>query len=154
MSLRVRLVLVVLVLTGVGLVISGVLTSSAMRSYLSKRVDDRLSGIEAFALRRLTEPSAGTSETANQFGNGSFSGAAVLPRGANGDVLATRYDPSGRIVREFVPPFSNASDILQSVPESVLNLPDQGKRSGPTKRSRAFAIASSPNRSRTRATSR
>jgi two-component system OmpR family sensor kinase len=119
----VRLVLVVLVLTGVGFVISGVLTSSALRSYLSKRVDARLSDIQPFALRRLTEPTPGS----GQFGNGTFPAGGELPRGANGDVLAARYDSNGQIVRQFLPPFSNASDILQSVPESVLRPARQGQ---------------------------
>jgi two-component system OmpR family sensor kinase len=126
MSLRVRLVLVVLVLTGVGLVVSGVATSSALRSYLSQRVDDRLNSVEPFAVRRLTEP---------VFNNGPIfsesipSGATLPPAGASGDVLAARYDASGRVVRELVPPFSNTSDVVKAVPTSVLQSARDGESS-------------------------
>jgi two-component system OmpR family sensor kinase len=115
-SLRVRLVLVVLVLTGVGLVVSGVATSSALRSYLLQRVDDRLTAVEPFALRRLAEPFANPGPVFNQ---GTPAGAAVLPEGASGDVLAARYDASGHVVREFVPPFANAA-VVSAVPASLL----------------------------------
>jgi two-component system OmpR family sensor kinase len=116
MSLRVRLVVVVLVLTGVGLVISGVATSSALHSYLLKRVDDRLSGVEPFAVRRLAEPAVGTSPAPSEV----ITSGAVAPQGFNGDVFAARYDASGNVVREFASPFSNAAGILRAVPTSVL----------------------------------
>src|SRR5262249_29664649 len=45
---------------------------------------------------------------------------AVLPQGVTGDVLAARFDASGRVVREFVPPFANAAGVVQAVPPSVL----------------------------------
>jgi two-component system OmpR family sensor kinase len=130
MSLRVRLVLIVLVLTGVGLVVSGFATSSALRSYLLQRVDDRLNAVQPFALRRLTEPPVTTGPIFNE---GLPAGASVLPQGAAGDVLAARFDPSGHVVRMFVPPFANANGVLQSVPSSVL----QPARQGQTKWSEA-----------------
>jgi two-component system OmpR family sensor kinase len=115
-SLRVRLVLVVLVLTGVGLVVSGFATGSALRSYLLQRVDDRLTAVEPFALRRLTEPVLNPTPPFNE----GLPSGAVLPQGVTGDVLAARFDASGRVVREFVPPFANAAGVVQSVPASVL----------------------------------
>jgi two-component system OmpR family sensor kinase len=125
-SLRVRLVLVVLVLTGVGLVVSGFATSSALRSYLLKRVDDRLTAVQPFALRRLTEPVFNTSPPFNE---GVPAGASALPRGVNGDVLAARYDSSGRVVRQFVPPLSNSAGVVQAVPASLLQPAREGQTS-------------------------
>jgi two-component system OmpR family sensor kinase len=129
-SLRVRLVLVVLVLTGVGLVVSGFATSSFLRSYLLKRVDDRLTAIEPFGLRRLTEPVVNTGPLFNE---GLPAGASVLPQGANGDVLAARFDPAGHVVRQLVPPFANATGVVQAIPSSLL----QPAREGQTKWSEA-----------------
>ncbi len=117
MSLRVRLVLVVLVLTGVGLVVSGFATSSALRSYLSQRVDDRLTSVEPFAVRRLSEPEFNNNPA---FGQSIASGATTPPAGANGDVLAARYDASGHVVRQLVSPFSDTSAVVQAIPTSVL----------------------------------
>jgi two-component system OmpR family sensor kinase len=123
-------VLVVLVLLGVGLMVSGVATTSALRSYLLQRLDDRLTRVEPLALRRLTETAAPA---------GSFvpipssTGVAAPPPGVNGDVLAARFDRNGAIVREFVPPFTDADAILRAVPASLLT----PARSGNTVRSEA-----------------
>src|SRR6266480_7943007 len=126
MSLRVRLVLVVLVLTGVGLVVSGVATSSALRSYLLQRVDQRLADLQPFAVRRLTEPAVTVGPAPGEVIS---AGAGTPPKGANGDVLAARYDPSGKVVRQFVPPFSNAAGIVQAVPVAVLAPARSGRTS-------------------------
>ena len=131
MSLRVRLVLVVLVLLGVGLVVSGVATTSALRSYLLQRLDDRLTRVEPLALRRLTETAVPTGPLAPV--PSSTGVAAPPPPGANGDVLAARFDRSGAIVREFVPPFTDANAVLRAVPASLLT----PARSGNTVRSEA-----------------
>jgi two-component system OmpR family sensor kinase len=126
-SLRVRLVLVVLVLTGVGLVVSGVATTSALRSYLLQRLDARLIGVEPVAVRRLSEPAP--PETTNRaFEQPQSGGANLAPPGGNGDVLAARFDANGALVRELVPPFSNVDDVLRSVPASLL----QPARTGQT----------------------
>ena len=126
MSLRVRLVLVVLVLTGVGLVVSGFATSSALRSYLLTRVDDRLTAVQPFALRRLTEP---VFNATPPFNEGVPAGTSALPQGVNGDVLAARYDSSGRVVRQFVPPLSNSAGVVQAVPVSLLQPARDGQTS-------------------------
>src|SRR5256885_16581352 len=93
MSLRVRLVLVVLVLTGVGLVVSGVATSSALRSYLLQRVDQRLADLQPFAGRRLTEPAVPVGPAP---GGGISAGAGPPPEGAEGGRPAGPLDPNGQ----------------------------------------------------------
>ena len=49
MSLRARLVLVVLVLMTIGLVASDIATAAPLRSYLLRRVDERLDATAGFA---------------------------------------------------------------------------------------------------------
>src|SRR5581483_283890 len=114
MSLRARLVLVVLVLTGVGLVLSGLATTSALRSYLLKRVDDRIERAEPFAIRRLTDP-PGT--PFSNFGTGNVN---VGPVQGGNDVVAVRFDRDGKAVRELVPPFSNVDRALDAVSSDAL----------------------------------
>jgi two-component system OmpR family sensor kinase len=132
-------VLVVLVLTGVGLVVSGFATTSALRSYLLERLDDRLTSVEPLALRRLVEPAPGVPTGTVVLPPAT--GVAVLPTGTNGDVVAARFDQNGTIVREFAPPFTDAGSILRAVPESLLT----PARSGETVRTEA-TIAGVPYR--------
>ncbi len=56
-------------------------------------------------------------------------GASALPQGVNGDVLAARYDSSGRVVRQFVPPLSNSAGVVQAVPVSLLQPARDGQTS-------------------------
>jgi two-component system OmpR family sensor kinase len=121
-SLRVRLVLVVLVLTGVGLVVSGVATTSALRRYLLRRVDERMEGVEGFAIRRLDDPAPGS--PAFVAGGGGFVGGP----GGNGEVFAARFDAHGAVVTDLASPFSDATSVLAGVPSGLLTRARQGTR--------------------------
>src|SRR5262249_45817097 len=44
-------------------------------------------------------------------------------------ILAARYDSSGHVVRQFVPPFTNAAGVLQAVPVSLLQRAHKGHTS-------------------------
>ena len=56
MSLRLRLVVVVLTLMAVGLVASDIATATLLRSYLLRRVDERLDQAGGFATQLLGRP--------------------------------------------------------------------------------------------------
>ena len=82
--------------------------------------------MQPFALRRLTEP---VFNATPPFNEGVPAGASALPQGVNGDVLAARYDSSGRVVRQFVPPLSNSAGVVQAVPVSLLQPARDGQTS-------------------------
>jgi len=115
MSLRARLVLVVLALIAVGLVASDVATATLLRSYFLGRLDARLEETGTFAARLLSDdapvgPPAGVAL-----------GAGRVPQGDTPDVQAARIDPSGRVVKTLEGPFSSASDAFGSLPQGPLS---------------------------------
>src|SRR5689334_7737554 len=115
MSLRSRLVLVVLALIAIGLAASDVATATLLRSYFLDRVDKRLTETGAFAAGLLSDnvpvsPPFGTPLRVRR-----------LPQGDTPDVQAARIDPGGRVVKTLEGPFSSASDVFRSLPQGPLN---------------------------------
>ena len=115
MSLRSRLVLVVLVLMAIGLVASDIATATPLRSYLIRRVDERLDATAGFAARLLAV------------------GAPVAPppgfvpgpgrqerRRDTFDVQAARVDENGHTVKTVQSPFFSSSDAFAVLPKGPL----------------------------------
>ncbi len=121
MSLRSRLVLVVLALIAIGLVASDIATATLLRSYFVDRVDKRLKETGTF-VAGLFSDSAPV--------NPPF-GAALpvgrLPQGDTPDVQAARIDANGRVVRTLEGPFSATSDAFSSLPQRPLDQARQGQ---------------------------
>ncbi len=115
MSLRARLVLIVLAVTAVGLAASDVATATLLRSYLLGRVDQRLAETGGFAARLLA--------SGNPIGvpTGSLPPGVSLPRGDTPDVQAARVDPAGKVVKTVQGPFSTTSDAFRTLPEGPLD---------------------------------
>ena len=114
MSLRARLVLVVLALIAVGLVASDVATATLLRSYFLGRVDKRLEQTGTFVALLLSDdaplrPPVGVPR-----------GAGRVPQGDTPEVQAARIDASGRVVRTLAGPFSSTSDAFSSLPQGPL----------------------------------
>ena len=118
MSIRLRLVLVVLTLIGVGLVASDVATAALLRSYLLNRVDERLDQTGGFATQLL---GAGVPATGFPAGVG-----PQVPRGDTPDVQAARVDRSSHVVKTVLGPFSSTSDAFAVLPQAPLNVARQG----------------------------
>jgi two-component system OmpR family sensor kinase len=117
-SLRLRIVLVVLVLLAIGLVGSDLATASLLRPYLLGRVDERLDATAGFAARLLSPEAPPVPPP----------GAALsLPRGDTPNVQAARIDPNGRIVKTVRGPFSSASDAFRVLPPGPLNRARNGQ---------------------------
>jgi two-component system, OmpR family, sensor kinase len=117
-SLRLRLVLVVLTLVAVGLVASDIATATLLRSYLLSRVDERLDqtgGFAALLLGRGLQP-----------GPPSGVGVPAVARGDTPDVQAARIDPRGGVVKTVQGPFSSASDAFVVLPQAPLTLARRG----------------------------
>ena len=119
MSLRLRLVLVVLTLIGVGLVASDIATAALLRSYLLGRVDERLDQTGGFATQLL---GAGVPTAGFPAGIG-----PRVPRGDTPDVQAARVDPSNHVVKTVLGPFSSTSDAFAVLPQAPLNAARQGR---------------------------
>jgi two-component system, OmpR family, sensor kinase len=115
MSLRARLVLVVLAVTAVGLAASDIATATLLRSYLLGRVDQRLVETGGFAARLLA------SGVPSGFPAGSLPTGASFPRGDTPDVQAARVDPTGKVVTTVQGPFSPTSDAFQTLPQGPLD---------------------------------
>jgi two-component system OmpR family sensor kinase len=118
LSLRVRLVIVVLVLLAVGLVASDVATATSLRPYLLGRVDERLDATGAFAARLL---GAGAQRVPPP------GGPQAVPRGDTPDVQAARVDPAGHVVKTVRGPFSSTSDAFRTLPEAPLRRARSGE---------------------------
>jgi two-component system OmpR family sensor kinase len=121
-SLRLRLVLVVLAIVAVGLIASDVATATLLRSYLLGRVDERLDQTGQFAVLLL---GSGVKQAPPV-------GRVVPPvaRGDTPDVQAARIDPAGRVVKTVLGPFSSKSDAFAVLPQNAL----QRARAGSTAR--------------------
>ena len=120
MSLRSRLVLIVLALLAIGLVASDVATASALRSYFLGRIDKSLETTSAFttrlfALGDLPRPPPGSS------------GRSVQPPARDvADVQAARVSPDGHIVRTLEGPFTSTSDAFSVLPRGPLSQARRG----------------------------
>ena len=113
MSLRFRLVLVVLVLLSIGLAASDVATPTLLRSYLFRQVDDRLTSAGSFAahlfaIGPVPAPSALPSRDRD------------APRPNVLDVQAARINPAGRVVTSLLGAFSSSSDVFSHLPGDAL----------------------------------
>ena len=111
LSLRLRIVIVVLVLMTIGLVASDVATATSLRPYLLARVDERLDATGGFAARLLGSrapilPPPGAER--------------AVPQGDTPNVQAARVDPSGHVVKMVRGPFSSASDAFRVLPKGPL----------------------------------
>ena len=124
MSLRTRLVLVVLVLMAIGLVASDVATAAPLRSYLIRRVDERLDATAGFATRLLGLGSGAPLGPPAGFGPGDG-----LPsrRRDTFDVQAARIDGNGHAVKTVQSPFFSTSDAFTVLPPGPLQRARQGE---------------------------
>ena len=104
MTLRARLVLVVIAVTAAGLAVSGVVTTAALRSYLLDRVDSELQAAEPFAAAQLT----------------SAAGAELSDDPFFGNLVAARIASDGTVVDSRVHPLASAGETLGALPPSVL----------------------------------
>ncbi len=105
MTLRARLVLVVLAVTGVGLLLAAVITSSALRAYLLDRVDSELQDAEPFAAAQLT----------------AASGAELAQDPFFGNLVAARIARDGTVVDSRVHPLASAGGVLDALPTDALD---------------------------------
>jgi two-component system OmpR family sensor kinase len=119
MSLRLRLVLVVLTLIGVGLIASDIATAALLRSYLLGRVDERLDQTGSFATQLL---GAGVPTAGFPAGIG-----PRVPSGDTPDVQAARVDRTSHVVKTVLGPFSSTSDAFAVLPQAPLNAARQGR---------------------------
>jgi two-component system OmpR family sensor kinase len=113
-SLRARLVAIVLVLLAAGLLASDLATATLLRSYLLRRVDDRLEVIADM--------------TARAFASGLDTGAPIrVPPPTSTpstrvtpDVQAALIGADGQVVRTLQGPFSSTTDAFDHVPAGEL----------------------------------
>jgi two-component system OmpR family sensor kinase len=105
MTLRARLVVVVVAVTAVGLLLSGIATNAALHSYLMQRVDRQLDGAVRVAQVQLT----GTR------------GAAQSERPFFGNLIAARMAADGTVVDSRVHPLDSAAETLDALPPEVLS---------------------------------
>lgn len=110
MSVRLRIVLVVLALMAVGLLASDLATATLLRPYLLRRVDDRLDATGGFAARLL-----GTDAPLVV----PLEGPRLRP-GDTPDVQAARIDTAGRVVKTVKGPFSSTSEAFRVLPRAAL----------------------------------
>jgi two-component system OmpR family sensor kinase len=111
-SLRLRIVLVVLVLMAIGLIRSDVATATLLRPYLLERIDEQLDATGGFATRLLSPGAPRLPPDAP---------TRVLPRGDSPNVQAARIDPQGKVVKTVRGPFSSASDAFRVLPAQALS---------------------------------
>ena len=117
MSLRARLVAVVLVLIAAGLLASDVATSALLRSYLFRRVDD---GLEAVAALTATRFNSGFEDQTPPAPIQPPAGVE-LPARPTLDVQAALVDPHGDVVRTLQGPFSSESDAFTRLSRAALD---------------------------------
>ena len=110
-----RLVAIVLVLIAAGLLASDIATAASLRSYLLRRVDERLEAVAGFTVRALSfQDEAGQPPTRPPVGGGTPARPAL-------DVQAARVDPSGHVVRTLQGPFSSQTDAFTRLPQADLD---------------------------------
>ena len=100
MTLRARLVLIVVAVTGLGLLLAALITSTALRAYLLDRVDGELQDAEPFAAAQLT----------------AASGAELSQDPFFGNLVAARIAADGTVVDSRVHPLASAGGILEALP--------------------------------------
>ena len=121
MSLRFRLVLIVLALMTIGLLASDVATATLLRSYFLGRVDKQLDVASVFAANLLGDHAGQKLPPVHP-----PVGARTPPAGV-ADVQAARIDPHGHLVNTLQGPFSARTDAFSALPASVLTRARQGK---------------------------
>jgi two-component system, OmpR family, sensor kinase len=114
LSLRSRLVLIVLGLLAIGLVASDVATASALRSYFLGRVDQELETTGAFTARLFTLGPPTRRAPNNLPPN------VKPPARLEADVQAARISEDGHVVRTLEGPFTSTSDAFTVLPQSPL----------------------------------
>ena len=127
MSLRARLVLVVIAVLGAGLLASSILISTALESYLYRRVDSQLNRSVGAATHFLasTPPASGPTSSPPRFAPGGavagrdFSNVADAPQVA-------RVSPNGKVNDPLRSPFVSAYSVFTRVPQSVLRRAQAG----------------------------
>ena len=105
MTLRARLVVVVVAVTAVGLLVSGIVTTTALHSYLMKRVDRQLDVAVRVAESQLTD-TGGTAQSQRPF---------------FGNLIAARIAADGTVVDSRVHPLDSAAETLDAIPAEVLS---------------------------------
>ncbi|HEV7525142.1 MAG TPA: HAMP domain-containing sensor histidine kinase [Acidimicrobiia bacterium] len=141
MSLRARLVLVVLSIVTVGLVASNLATATLLHSYLIGRIDDRLDATGDFAAFLLRSADRSTPPAADP-----RRGGPPAPRAGNPEVQAARIDSKGHVVKALRGPFSVTSNAFEVLPPGPLAAARAGRTTrfeftSPSGRYRGVAMA-------------
>jgi len=117
LSLRARLVAVVLVLLAAGLFASDIATPTLLRSYLLRRVDERLEAVAALAARAFTLPPTSQTPPLPVRAPANF-GPPARPAL---DVQAALVKPYGHVARTLQGPFSSQADVFTRLPRAALD---------------------------------
>jgi two-component system OmpR family sensor kinase len=121
-SLRARLVVMVLVVLAAGLFASAVGTATLLRSYMLDRVDAQLRGTSGFAARAMSiNPPPLNSTRGFSPGVTTERPPADVP-----DVQAARVDRTGHVVRTLQGPFSEATNAFSNLPRAPLDRARRG----------------------------
>lgn len=113
MSLRTRLVILLMLVLGLGLAASGVVVNAATGSFLVGRVNAQLEELRPMADRLLGD--------APRIDRPAVPGAEARPNGPGaGGVLGARITATGSVVRELRPPFAATASPFDDVPAEVL----------------------------------
>ena len=120
-SLRSRLVAIVLLLIAAGLLASDVATPTLLRSYLLRRVDDRLELTAGFTSQAFSSDLAPQPPLQVPVRGTSF------PTRSTPDVHAALIGPDGNVVRTLEGPFSASTDAFAHIPPSVLSTARTGR---------------------------
>ena len=115
MSLRSRLLILLLVLLAGGLVVSDVVTAALLRNYMLHRVDTQLRSAETTAAQRLA-PFGGGPGGGPRGEHGDHGGPAA-DRPSDTDIRVLRIDGSGAVADQLSGPFNNP---LTAVPASFV----------------------------------
>src|SRR5438477_10419424 len=115
MSLRARLLVLLLVLLGAGLVVSGFATTALLRTYLLRRIDAQLRDSGVAAQQRF----GGDHGPGGPEGGGGR-GAPPANRISDTDIRAARIDTGGAVVSEITSGFTSGTSPFTSLPSSVL----------------------------------
>jgi two-component system OmpR family sensor kinase len=128
MSLRARLLVVVLAMVAVGLVATDMATAATLRSYLLRRIDEQLDTVQPFVNRRFDSGQApGSAATANPVAD-----AAPRVRGRVGplpnlELFAERISGDGTVSSEFRGSFRTGPSPLAGLGQARVQAARQGQ---------------------------
>jgi two-component system, OmpR family, sensor kinase len=108
-SLRSRLLVLLLVLLAGGLVVSDVVTAALLRNYMLHRVDTQLRAAEATAAQRLAPIGGFDGRPRGEHGGGPNGGP---DRPSDTDIRVLRIDSGGKVADQLSGPFNNPFTVV------------------------------------------